>query len=152
MLWIFILALLQCGLNLYRGHKCMSWRVMAEKRLKESTHTSLVRELFRLPVHQIYTHTICFTPRCVCVRAWAQMYMCSCVCDCEMKHHLLPIRDASYSQTCFLTMNKQVWKKLRLDKNHLYHHSNLFPCGQAWHPPDLPLRRLQKYALLNLPH
>lgn len=91
MLWIFILVLLHCGLNLYHSYRCMSWRVMVEKRLKESTHTILVKELFRPPVHQTYAHAICFWRCCVCVH----VYWCICV-TWRVKHHLWPIRDALY--------------------------------------------------------
>lgn len=60
-----------------------------EKRLKESTHTSLVKELFRPHVHQTYAHAICSRRRCVC--------MCIDMCvTLRVKHHLLPIRDALY--------------------------------------------------------
>lgn len=68
---------------------------MVEKRLKESTHTSLVKELFRPPVHQTYAHAICSRRRCVCVCLCIDM--CGCVCvTVRVKHHLLPIRDALY--------------------------------------------------------
>lgn len=48
------------------------------------------------------------------------------------------------AQTCHLTMGREVLKELKLDENHLYHHSNLIHCSQAWHPPDFPQQRLQE--------
>ncbi len=66
---------------------------MVGKRLKESTHTSLVKELFRPPVHQTYAHAICSRRRCVC--ACAKICVAVCV-TMRVKHHLLPIRDALY--------------------------------------------------------
>lgn len=93
--WSCVLALLHCGLTLDCSYKCMSSRVMVEKGLKDSTHTSLVKELFRPPVHQTYAHAICLRRRCVHVH----VHGCICVAVCEtmgVKHHLLPIRDALY--------------------------------------------------------
>ena len=95
MVWISKLALLHCSLTLYCSYGWMSWRVMVEKRLKESTHTILVKELFRPPVHQTYAHAICSRRRCVCVRACAWICVAACV-TVRVKHHLLPIRDALY--------------------------------------------------------
>lgn len=80
---LFVLPLLHCGLTLYCSYyRCMSCRVMVEKRLKQSTHTTLIKELFGPPVHQTYAHAICFRHRCVCVCA----RMCTdCECDCKSK-------------------------------------------------------------------
>ena len=158
MVWIFELALLHCSLTLYCSYGWMSWRVMVEKRLKESTHTILVKELFRPPVHQTYAHAICSRRRCVCV--------CVCVCVCARVHGYVRLLvwlcewNTIYcqlgmlyiAQTCPLTMDGEVLKELKLDKNHLYHHSNPIHSSQAWHPPDFPQQRLQTYAPLNLPH
>lgn len=60
----------------------MSQRVIAEKRLKESTHTSLVKELFRPPfIKHTHMPSVPDAGVCMCVRI--DMCGCVCVCDCE---------------------------------------------------------------------
>lgn len=144
------LAFLHCGLTLYCSSRCMSWRVMGEKRLKESIHTSLVKELFSPRFHQTYAHAICSRRRCACVCIDVCGWRCVWLWEWITIYYQLGM--LYIAQTCPLTMDREVLKELRLDKNYLYHHSNPIRCSQAWHPPGLPQQRLQKYALLNLPH
>lgn len=87
-------------------------------------------------------------PIVACARALPPQ-ACGCV---WVGHHLLPIRRALCSQTCPLTVDREVLNELKLDKNCPYRHGNTNHSSYSWHPLDFSEQREQKCAPLNLPH
>jgi len=144
--WYADLALLHCGVTLYSADICMSSIVMAARRLKESTHTGLVKELSRPPVHQTYAHAICSSRRCV--------WVCVCVCVCryvwlwEWNSIYCQLGIFYIAQTCPLAMDRKVLKELNLDeekkKKILIAIATQFTVPVTWHSSD--------HEKLTLPH
>lgn len=115
----------------------ISWTVKGE------IHPSLIKEVFRCPVHQ--THKRRWSTR-TCSSA-SRVWLWG-----EWGLHLVPIRKALCFQTCLLTVDGEVLNELKLDKNRLYRHGNTNHSRYSWQPPDFLEQWEQKYAPLSLPH